>query len=87
MFISESFENEMRAETSPAAVPVVGLLVQGGPKSIDHILFFLKNRMPVLVLKGLGGAAELVAYCYEELQERSDPFFFFFFFFFNSVIF
>lgn len=71
-FSNESFENEMRAETSPAAVPVVGLLVQGGPKSIDHILFFLKNRMPVLVLKGLGGAADLVAFCYEELQERSD---------------
>ncbi|XP_052825070.1 transient receptor potential cation channel subfamily M member 2 [Octopus bimaculoides] len=71
-FSNESFEMEMQTETPAASVPVVGLLVQGGPKSIDHILFFLKNKMPVLVLKGIGGAADLVAYTYEELQERSD---------------
>ncbi|KAK3100700.1 hypothetical protein FSP39_023943 [Pinctada imbricata] len=53
-------------------VPVIGLFVQGSPHSIDNILFYLSNKMPVLVLKGSGGTADLLAYAFEEMQERID---------------
>ena len=51
-------------------IPVVGLLVQGSPRSIDHILFYLQNKMPIVVLKGTGGIADVIAYAYEEILER-----------------
>uniref|UniRef100_K1QLE0 Protein ced-11 n=1 Tax=Magallana gigas TaxID=29159 RepID=K1QLE0_MAGGI len=54
-------------------VPVVGLLVQGSPRGVDHVLTYLTNKMPVVLLKGSGGVADLLAYAFEELLERSDP--------------
>ncbi|XP_022323165.2 transient receptor potential cation channel subfamily M member-like 2 isoform X2 [Crassostrea virginica] len=55
------------------AVPVVGLLVQGSPRGVDHVLTYLNDKMPVVILKGSGGVADLLAYAFEELVERSDP--------------
>ena len=40
-------------------IPVVGLLVQGSPRSIDHVLFYVQNKMPIVVVKGSGGIADL----------------------------
>ncbi|XP_052285259.1 transient receptor potential cation channel subfamily M member-like 2 isoform X2 [Dreissena polymorpha] len=56
-------------------IPVVGLLVQGAPSNVDHILYYLQNKMPIVVLKGSGGIADIIGYAYEELQEKaeSDP--------------
>ncbi|XP_033743506.1 transient receptor potential cation channel subfamily M member 7-like [Pecten maximus] len=54
-------------------IPVIGLLVQGSPKNVEHILFYLSNKMPVVVLKGSGGFADLLAFAYQETQERTDP--------------
>lgn len=51
-------------------VPVVGLLVQGSPRGVDHVLTYLNNKMPVVILKGSGGVADLLAYAFEELVER-----------------
>ena len=59
--INESMEN---------TIPVVGLLVQGTPCNMDHVLYYLTNKMPVLVLKGSGGLADMIAYAYEEIQEK-----------------
>ena len=52
------------------AVPVVGLLVQGSPRGVDHVLTYLNDKMPVVILKGSGGVADLLAYAFEELVER-----------------
>ena len=51
-------------------VPVVGLLVQGSPRGVDHVLTYLNDKMPVVILKGSGGVADLLAYAFEELVER-----------------
>ena len=51
-------------------IPVVGLLVQGSPRSIDHVLFYVQNKMPIVVVKGSGGIADVIAYAYEEILER-----------------
>lgn len=50
--------------------PFIGLLVQGGPVDIDHALSLLKRRIPVVVIGGSGLAADLVAFAYQEVQER-----------------
>ncbi|XP_052792596.1 transient receptor potential cation channel subfamily M member 2-like isoform X1 [Mya arenaria] len=56
-------------------IPVVGLLVQGMPRNIDQVFFYIQNKMPVVVLKGSGGIADIIGYTFEELQEKaeSDP--------------
>lgn len=54
-------------------IPVIGLLVQGSPKNVEHVLFYLSNKMPVVLLKGSGGLADLLSYAFEETQERTDP--------------
>ena len=50
--------------------PVIGLLVQGGPSDIDHILWLLKKKIPVVVIQGSGMAADLLGFAYNEMQER-----------------
>ena len=52
------------------SIPVVGLLVQGSYRNIDHILYYLQNKMPIVVLKGSGGIADVITYAYEEMLER-----------------
>ena len=51
-------------------IPVVGLLIQGSPRNIDHVLYYLHNKMPIVVLKGSGGLADVIGFAYEELLER-----------------
>ena len=51
-------------------IPVVGLLVQGSPRDIEHVLYYLHNKMPLVVLKGSGGLADVIGFAYGELLER-----------------
>ncbi|KAJ8305130.1 hypothetical protein KUTeg_017315 [Tegillarca granosa] len=53
--------------------PLVGLLLQGGPAQIDHVASLLKKQIPVIVVKGSGYAANLIAFVIQEMQERGDP--------------
>ena len=57
-------------ESVPTATPLVGLLVQGGPPDIDHILWLLKKKIPVVVIQGSGLAADLIAFAYREMEQR-----------------
>lgn len=50
--------------------PVIGLLIQGGPPDIDHTLALLKKKIPVILMKGFGLAADLIAFAYQEMKER-----------------
>ena len=52
-------------------IPVVSIVVQGGYDCARLVLDCLKRQMPVLVMKGSGGLADLLAYTYLELQQRS----------------
>lgn len=73
LFLGSDTEHEDVAESkedSDNFIPVVALLVQGSPKNIDHVLFYLQNKMPVVVLKGSGGMADMIGYVYEEMQEK-----------------
>eukprot|EP00058_Branchiostoma_floridae_P014804 XP_002600292.1 hypothetical protein BRAFLDRAFT_66795 [Branchiostoma floridae] len=56
------------------ANPVVCVLVQGGPASIQYVQGCVQQETPVLLLKGSGKAADLLAFAYEEIKERgSNP--------------
>ena len=51
-------------------IPIVGLLVQGSPRVIEHVQFYIQNKMPVVVLKGSGGLADIISYVSEEIHEK-----------------
>lgn len=57
-------------DVDPVVTPVIGLLVQGGPSDIDHTLGLLKKKIPVVVIRGSGLAADLVSFAYQEMEER-----------------
>ncbi|XP_061163971.1 transient receptor potential cation channel subfamily M member 1-like [Saccostrea echinata] len=66
-------QHELPEPAIKKMVPVVGLLVQGSPRGVEHVLTYLNDKMPVVILKGSGGVADLLAYAFEELVERTDP--------------
>lgn len=51
---------------SSTCTPMVGLLIQGGPIDIDHVVDLLRRQVPVLVVQGSGQAADLLAFVYFE---------------------
>lgn len=66
-------QNDITERSEPIiknVVPVVGLLVQGSPRGVNHVLTYLNDKMPIVILKGSGGIADLLAYAFEELVER-----------------
>lgn len=52
-------------------IPVVSILVQGGYDCARLVLDHLKRRIPVVVLRGSGGLADLLSFAYAELKQRS----------------
>ncbi|OQV16369.1 putative Transient receptor potential cation channel subfamily M member 5 [Hypsibius exemplaris] len=60
------------ASRSQMGVPLVALMLQGGPYEILQVWTYIKNRTPVVVVKGSGLAADLFAYVYEETNESGD---------------
>lgn len=51
-------------------IPVVALLIQGGYNCARLVLEHLKKQLPVVVLYGSGGLADLLAHAYYEVQYR-----------------
>ncbi|XP_023240584.1 protein ced-11-like, partial [Centruroides sculpturatus] len=51
-------------------IPVVALLIQGGYNCARLVLDHLKKQLPVVVLYGSGGLADLIAHAYYEIQYR-----------------
>ena len=51
---------------SSTCTPMVGLLIQGGPLDIDHVVDLLRRKVPVLVVQGSGLGADLISFVYFE---------------------
>ncbi|RUS91558.1 hypothetical protein EGW08_000673, partial [Elysia chlorotica] len=64
----------MQVEEDAGSVPLIGLLVQGGPKEIDRVLGLVKKNVPVIVLSGLGMAGDIIAYAVRESQQSYDSY-------------
>lgn len=54
---------------SRQGVPVVGLVVEGGPNVILWVWETVKNKEPVVVCEGTGRAADLLAFTYKHLED------------------
>ncbi|XP_067129859.1 transient receptor potential cation channel subfamily M member-like 2 isoform X1 [Centruroides vittatus] len=51
-------------------IPVVALLIQGGYNCARLVLDHLKKKLPVVVIRGSGGFADLLAFAYYEVEQR-----------------
>lgn len=67
---SDKKKDEIPIQSTSNVIPIVGLLVQGSPKVIDHVHFYVQNKMPVVVLKGSGGLADMISYVSDEIHEK-----------------
>ncbi|XP_073908157.1 transient receptor potential cation channel subfamily M member 6 isoform X3 [Castor canadensis] len=54
---------------SRQGVPVVGLVVEGGPNVILSVWEMVKNKHPVVVYEGTGRAADLLAFTHKHLDK------------------
>eukprot|EP00105_Crassostrea_gigas_P035510 XP_019919658.1 PREDICTED: transient receptor potential cation channel subfamily M member 1 [Crassostrea gigas] len=60
---------------SSTCTPMVGLLIQGGPIDIDHVVDLLRRKVPVLVVQGSGQAADLLSFVYfEKVNHTGDDY-------------
>lgn len=47
-------------------IPVLVIVAEGDLSTLDHVVKVLKRGIPVLVLKGSGKAADLIAECIDK---------------------
>ncbi|KAK6180329.1 hypothetical protein SNE40_012504 [Patella caerulea] len=67
--ISEmSLEMSQGTEVNKTNIPVVLLVLQGGPGTFKTILGAIKNKTPTVVIKGTGGAADILALAFQRAQ-------------------
>ncbi|UYV68963.1 TRPM [Cordylochernes scorpioides] len=61
---------EQEAAQATTEVPVVALLIQGGYECARTVLEHLKKQLPVVVVRGSGGLADILAYAEYEVRQR-----------------
>ncbi|GAV05896.1 hypothetical protein RvY_15956 [Ramazzottius varieornatus] len=78
---SPSFLAERRAsvgsivdlnETTHEQVPLIVVLIQGGEMALEMVCQYLKNSVPILILKGTGFMADILALSFEDYKERGN---------------
>ena len=52
-------------------MPVVSIVVEGDRETIKLVLDLIKRQIPVVVLRGSGGIADLIAFAFLEITQRS----------------
>lgn len=63
-------EGVVKTTATQEQVPLLAILVQGDHLELDQVLEYLKNGIPVLIIRGTGFLADVLAYAYEEHVER-----------------
>lgn len=63
-----SSSDEFDMKTEVGETPLVGLLIQGGPPDINHVLGLLSKNVPVIVICGQGMAADILAFAFTSAQ-------------------
>ncbi len=51
-------------------IPMVCLAIRGDLNSIDSIEFKIRKEIPVIIMKGSGGVADIIAFAFEEMCEK-----------------
>lgn len=67
---SDEDSPEKRHTVPCTSTPLVSLLIQGSPCDIEHVTNLIKMKVPVIIVKGTGSAADLFSFAYDELQQR-----------------
>lgn len=49
-------------------IPIVCILIHGDSHSVHYILDHLKQHLPVLIIRGSGGLADVIAHAYYETR-------------------
>jgi hypothetical protein len=47
---------------------MVCLAIRGDLNSIDSIDFKIRKEIPVVIIKGLGGVADIIAFAYDQIN-------------------
>ncbi|XP_053204968.1 transient receptor potential cation channel subfamily M member-like 2 isoform X2 [Panonychus citri] len=79
-FIRENVETDLHTKIKDVPdlcsltnmeIPVVSIVVQGGYDCARLVVDCLKRQYPVVVLRGSGGLADLLAFAFSELEQRA----------------
>lgn len=54
---------------SAVSIPIVCVVVQGGPNTIQTAYEAIRNGTPVVVVAGSGRAADIMAYAFQHTKE------------------
>ena len=57
--------------TGAIGVPVVLLVLEGGPNTVRTMCELIKKKIPAVVVEGSGRAADVVAYAYSHTVKKS----------------
>lgn len=52
------------------SVPIVLLVLEGGPGTLETVHQAITNNTPTVVVKGSGRAADILAYAYQNAKEE-----------------
>ena len=67
-------DGHAKAKRQPSAItmqlPLMAMLIQGDTNCAKFIFDRLQKELPILVLEGTGGLADLIAFVYDEVQRR-----------------
>ncbi|XP_069891859.1 transient receptor potential cation channel subfamily M member 6 isoform X3 [Dipodomys merriami] len=70
MKLRRSLEKYISLQKIHSRVPVMGLVVEGGPNVILSVWETVKNKVPVVVCEGSGRAADLLAFTHKHLADE-----------------
>ncbi|OTF70039.1 hypothetical protein BLA29_005173, partial [Euroglyphus maynei] len=65
---TEHSESSKNPDENNADTPFVSILIDGEPENIQLVLQLIKKRIPVVVLQGSGGMADIVSYAYTRIM-------------------
>eukprot|EP00057_Strongylocentrotus_purpuratus_P010202 XP_011664676.1 PREDICTED: transient receptor potential cation channel subfamily M member 2 isoform X5 [Strongylocentrotus purpuratus] len=67
--ISEEQIQKSSGKSAPVSIPIVCVVVQGGPNTIQTAYEAIRNGTPVVVVAGSGRAADIMAYAFQHTKE------------------
>ncbi|XP_015772249.1 PREDICTED: transient receptor potential cation channel subfamily M member 2-like [Acropora digitifera] len=65
-------KTDSRSAAGAIGVPVVLLVLEGGPNTIRTMCELIKKKIPAVVVEGSGRAADLVAFAYSHTIKESE---------------
>ncbi|XP_052244279.1 transient receptor potential cation channel subfamily M member-like 2 [Dreissena polymorpha] len=65
-------EKELTKIKNENDVPIVHLVLEGGPETLEAVYHALQNNTPTVVVKGTKGAAFVLAYAYLNSKEKHE---------------